>query len=49
MYQIEFTEGATKQLNKLPTDIKSRIDSKILNLAIQPHPSGVKKLKGFDN
>lgn len=45
MYQIEFTKGATKQLNKLPINIKNRIDSKILTLAIEPRPNRVPKLK----
>ncbi|MFN6515474.1 MAG: type II toxin-antitoxin system RelE family toxin [Nostoc sp. CreGUA01] len=43
-YQIEFTKGANKQLKKLPSDIKERIDSKIEELAIEPRPTGVKKL-----
>ncbi|MEH1796564.1 MULTISPECIES: type II toxin-antitoxin system RelE family toxin [unclassified Nostoc] len=49
MYQIEFTKGATKQLNKLPINIKNRIDSKILTLAIEPRPNGVTKLKDEEN
>ncbi|MHC5933374.1 type II toxin-antitoxin system RelE family toxin [Nostoc sp.] len=43
-YQIEFTKGANKQLKKLPSDIKERIDLKIEELAIEPRPVGVKKL-----
>jgi len=49
IYQIEFTKGALKQLKKLPTDMKERIDSKILELADEPRPSGVKKLEGNDS
>ncbi|MEH2160902.1 MAG: type II toxin-antitoxin system RelE/ParE family toxin [Nostoc sp.] len=49
MYEIEFTKGAIKQLNKLPINIKNRIDSKILTLAIEPRPNGVKKLKDEEN
>jgi mRNA interferase RelE/StbE len=49
VYQIEFTKGAIKQLNKLPSNIKNRIDSKILNLSIEPRPNGVKKLKDEEN
>lgn len=49
MYQIELTNGATKQLNKLPSNIKERIDIKILDLAIEPRPNGVKKIKGDEN
>ncbi|GAA6617896.1 type II toxin-antitoxin system RelE family toxin [Scytonema sp. NUACC26] len=44
-YQIKFSKSAIKQLNKLPIDIKERIDSKILDLAIEPRPNGVKKLQ----
>lgn len=49
IYQIEFTKGALKKLKKLPTDIKERIDSKILELADEPRPNGVKKLEGDDS
>jgi len=49
MYQIELTKGAIKQLNKLPTNIKERIEAQILDLAIEPRPDGVKKLKGDEN
>ena len=47
-YQIEFIKGASKQLKKLPTDIKEWIDTKIQELAIEPHPNGVKKLQDDD-
>jgi mRNA interferase RelE/StbE len=43
MYQIEFTKGAIKQLNKLPSNIKERINAKILDLAIEPCPDELKK------
>lgn len=43
-YEIEFTKGANKQLKKLPSHLKERIDSKIEELAIEPRPAGVKKL-----
>ncbi|MGF1677470.1 MAG: type II toxin-antitoxin system RelE/ParE family toxin [Rivularia sp. (in: cyanobacteria)] len=49
MYQVALTKSATKELNKLPTDIKNRIDAKILTLASNPRLSGVKKLKGIEN
>ena len=49
MYQIEFTKSATKQLNKLPTNIKERIDARILDLGTKPRPDGVKKLKVDEN
>jgi mRNA interferase RelE/StbE len=34
-YQIEFTKGAVKQLKKLPTDIRERIDLRIQELAVE--------------
>ena len=49
MYQIEFTKGAIKQLNKLPKNIKERIDVRILDLSTEPRPDGVKKIKGDEN
>jgi mRNA interferase RelE/StbE len=49
LYQIEFTKSAIKQLNKLPKNIKERIDARILDLATEPRPNGVKKLKGDEN
>ncbi|MBD2364972.1 type II toxin-antitoxin system RelE/ParE family toxin [Anabaena minutissima FACHB-250] len=47
-YQIEFTKGANKQLKKLPSDIKERIDLRIQELAIDPRSNGVKKLADED-
>ncbi len=34
-YQIEFTKGAVKQLKKLPTHIRERIDLRIQELAVE--------------
>jgi mRNA interferase RelE/StbE len=34
-YQIEFTKGAVKQLKKLPTPIRERIDLRIQELAVE--------------
>ncbi|MUG91205.1 type II toxin-antitoxin system RelE/ParE family toxin [Scytonema sp. UIC 10036] len=48
-YQIDFSRKATKQLNKLPSDIKERIEAKILELADNPRPNGVIKLKNREN
>jgi mRNA interferase RelE/StbE len=49
MYRLELTKGAIKQLNRLPSNIKERIDVRILDLAIEPRPNGVKKIKGDEN
>jgi mRNA interferase RelE/StbE len=49
MYQIEFTKKATKQLNKLQNNIKECIDARVLELATDPRPPGVKKMKNSEN
>lgn len=48
-YQIEISNRAAKQLKKLSTDIRDRINEKILELADNPRPSGVVKLENTDN
>ena len=44
-YQVVLTPLATKQIEKLPQNIQPRIRAKIRDLADNPRPSGVKKLK----
>lgn len=48
-YKVEFTKGARKMLKKLSPELQDRIQSKIDDLAIEPRPDGVKKLKGEEN
>ncbi len=48
-YQVIIPKPVQKQLNKFPADTRKLISEKILLLAEDPRPSGVKKLKGFDN
>ncbi|MBW4623080.1 MAG: type II toxin-antitoxin system RelE/ParE family toxin [Cyanosarcina radialis HA8281-LM2] len=48
-YEVIIPKPVRKQLDALPEDISARILDKILSLAEDPRPSGVKKLKGFDN
>jgi mRNA interferase RelE/StbE len=48
-YQINLKKTAQKQLKSLPEQIGNRIFAKIDDLAIDPRPSGCKKLKGSDN
>ncbi|WP_460203711.1 type II toxin-antitoxin system RelE family toxin [Scytonema sp. NUACC21] len=45
-YKIEILKGALKQLKKLSPEIQERIQVKIDDLATEPRPNGVKKLKG---
>ncbi|MDZ8030480.1 type II toxin-antitoxin system RelE/ParE family toxin [Nostoc sp. DedSLP04] len=46
IYKIEFKNSARKQFLKLPPEIQIQINPIITNLAFDPRPSGVKKLKG---
>jgi mRNA interferase RelE/StbE len=48
-YKVEILKGALKQLKKLPSELQERIQVKIDDLAIEPRPNGVKKLKGKEN
>lgn len=48
-YVVLIPKPVQKQLDNLPEDVCSRIVEKILSLAEEPRPSGVKKLKGFEN
>ncbi|BAY60780.1 plasmid stabilization system [Calothrix brevissima NIES-22] len=49
IYEVKFTKGASKAFKKLSQELQDRIQPKIDNLAIEPRPSGVKKLKGEEN
>ena len=48
-YKVEILKGALKQLKKLSPELQERIQVKIDDLAIEPRPNGVKKLKGKEN
>lgn len=48
-YQIEFTKSASKQLKKLPDDIQQKIKVQIEELATEPRPDGVVKLKNYED
>ncbi|MHC0062133.1 type II toxin-antitoxin system RelE family toxin [Nostoc sp. UIC 10890] len=48
-YKVEILKGALKQLKKLSPELQERILVKIDDLAIEPRPNGVKKLKGKEN
>ncbi|GLU56352.1 type II toxin-antitoxin system RelE family toxin [Dyadobacter frigoris] len=49
MYQIEVVKSALKELESIPKIFKSKIISKIDDLAAEPRPGGVKKLEGSIN
>jgi mRNA interferase RelE/StbE len=48
-YTILISKSVQKQIDNLPSDIQERVADKIKNLADEPRPDGVVKLKGFDN
>lgn len=45
-YQIQIRKSAQKQLDKLSDDIAENLLDAIEELAVNPRPSGCKKLKG---
>jgi mRNA interferase RelE/StbE len=45
-YVIEFVPSAVRELERLPRDTQARISSKIDQLAMNPRPSGAKRLRG---
>ncbi len=48
-YQIELSKRANRQLSKLDPDSQSLIVAAIDDLAHEPRPFGVKKLKGEES
>lgn len=48
-YKVEILRGALKQLKKIPSELQEHIQIKIDDLATEPRPNGVKKLKGKEN
>jgi len=48
-YSIITPKAVQKQLDALANDIYERIAAKIMQLAIDPRPDGVVKIKGADN
>ena len=47
-YVIKISKSIQKQIDNLPNASKNRILEKIQNLATEPRPSGVVKLKNSD-
>lgn len=46
IYTVRLAKTAQKQLDKLPDEIVERLSTNIAQLAFDPRPPGVKKLKG---
>lgn len=47
-YEVILSPQAQRALKKLPASIQQRIDAKILALAENPRPPGVKALQGYE-
>ncbi|HEY9624771.1 MAG TPA: type II toxin-antitoxin system RelE/ParE family toxin [Crinalium sp.] len=47
-YTVVIPKTVQKQLDDLPGDVYRRVIEKVQNLAEEPRPPGVVKLKGFD-
>ena len=45
-YQVDLSKRAKRQLSKLDSDTQASIGAAIDDLAVDPRPAGVKKLKG---
>ena len=48
-YSIKISKNAITDLKKIPKIYQKKIDQKILTLADEPRPEGVKKLKGTND
>jgi mRNA interferase RelE/StbE len=48
-YVVIISKSVQKQIDSLPNDFVERVIEKIQNLASEPRPDGVVKLKGSDN
>ncbi|BAY10388.1 type II toxin-antitoxin system RelE family toxin [Calothrix sp. NIES-2098] len=46
---VVISRSVQKQIDDLPNDVRERVVEKIQNLADEPRPDGVVKLKGSDN
>ncbi len=47
-YTVIVERGALRDLKRLPAQIRTRVDERILALATKPRPQGVEKLSGSD-
>ena len=48
-YAIIISKSVQKQIDNLPNDVIECVIEKIQNLASEPRPDGIVKLKGSDN
>lgn len=48
-YSLEISRTAERQLRKLPAEDRRRVARAMLALGEEPHPSGSRKLTGYDD
>lgn len=48
-YRIRISRTAERQLGKLPPDARVRVVGAVQGLAIDPFPTGCRKLTGYDD
>jgi mRNA interferase RelE/StbE len=48
-YKVDLSNRAKRDLAALSVDLQTRIVKALRTLEVNPHPSGVEKLKGQDN
>ena len=48
-YRVQFTSSAARQGDRLADEVHARLDRKILQLQVNPRPTGVVKLAGGDD
>lgn len=46
---VIISKSVQKQIDNLPNDVIERVIEKMQNLALEPRPEGIVKLKGYDN
>jgi mRNA interferase RelE/StbE len=48
-YEVQIAPAAQKELNRLPTQQRKRVEAAIVALAEIPRPNGCRKLQGIDD
>ncbi len=48
-YRVEISPAAERELRRLPSNIRGRLENAIYSLEIEPRPHGVRKLAGQEH
>ncbi len=49
IYRVEIAPAAKRQIKKLPTAVQQQIIRRLEDLAVEPRPTGIVKLKGSES